>query len=369
MRTTTFAAVLREPDGRYEIEQLQLDTLQPDEVLVRVVAAGMCHSDSSARRPGQSLPAVLGHEGAGLVEQVGEGVHTLDVGDHVILTFDSCRSCALCRDSSPHLCTSFFDLNGKTKQVGARARAWDQSGDPVSASWFGQSSFATHAVVKAANAVRVSQSLPLEVLAPLGCGVQTGAGAVLNGLQVPEDGRLAVLGTGAVGLAAVMAAKIAGAAEILAVDINPQRLALAKELGATTTYQIDSTAEPEQWRSEIGSWQFILDTTGVPALISAALRCLEPRGALGLVSAAAPLTISPRDLAGRTLTLLVEGNADPQLFIPELVRHWQEGRLPLEKLIRTYPLSEINRAESDAKSGITVKPVLLPDSSSEEQLT
>jgi aryl-alcohol dehydrogenase len=358
--TTVAAAVLREPEGTYDIEDLNLDTPLDDEVLVRILAAGMCASDSGARRPGQNLPAVLGHEGAGIVVQVGASVEGLTVGDHVILSFDFCGHCPQCLNGSPHACVDFFALNGKTVREGSRIKSRDRDGNAVSTSWFGQSSFATHSVVRAVNAIRVSPSVPLEVLAPLGCGVQTGAGAVLNGLRVPQGASFAVLGAGAVGLAAVMGATIAGASEILAVDLNPERLALARELGATKTLQLTPGGDPDEWRTQIGSWQYILDTTGSPSLISTAILCLEPGGTCGLVSAAQPLTISPRDLAGRRLTLLVEGNADPQVFIPQLVSHWQAGRLPVEKLIKTYPLSEINQAEQDARTGVTVKPVLIP---------
>jgi aryl-alcohol dehydrogenase len=342
------------------MEELKLDSPSADEVLVRIVAAGMCASDAAARRPGQELPAVLGHEGAGVVVAVGTDVEELTAGDHVILSFDFCGACPQCESGSPHLCTTFFELNGKTGRTCSRVKARDPDGDAVSVSWFGQSSFATHALVRATNAIRVNQELPLEMLAPLGCGVQTGAGAVLNGLRVAEGDSIAILGVGAVGLAAVMGAKIAGASRVLAVDLNPERLAVAQELGATQTLELGVGAGPDDWATGIGSWQYILDTTGSPPLINAALNCLEPGGTLGLVSAAHQIPLSPRALAGRHMTLLVEGNADPQLFIPELVSHWQAGRLPLEKIIKTYPLSEINQAEHDAKSGATIKPVLLP---------
>jgi aryl-alcohol dehydrogenase len=172
---------------------------------------------------------------------------------------------------------------------------------------------------------------------------------------------VAIVGAGAVGLAAVMASKILGCTEILAADINPQRLAVARDLGATAVAELDPTASPQQWQEQIGVRTHMVDTTGAPELINVQIRCLEAEGTLGLVSAAQPLLISPRDLARRKLTLLVEGNANPQTFIPELIDHWRQGRLPIEKLIRSYALSDINQAEADASNGQTIKPVLLPN--------
>lgn len=236
----------------------------------------------------------------------------------------------------------------------------DGDGKPVAGRWFGQSSFATHALVDAKNAVVVDPSLPLPMLAPLACGVQTGAGAILEALDIrPGDG-VVITGTGAVGLSAVMAANAVGAGPIVAVDINAGRLALASEFGATHT--IDGAAGDLTAQIAATGVRYGLDTTGLPPVITAVVDALPARGVLGLVGVQqGDLVLAPTALAaGKTLTGILEGSVDPQTFIPRLIALWQAGRLPFDRLVTTVPLSQINTAEQRALAGEIVKPVLIP---------
>ena len=228
------AAVLRKRGGPLKIEPLEIEGPRDDEVLVRLVASGVCHTDIGFVDDWSEsdTPVVLGHEGAGVVERTGPGVNGVAIGDHAVLSYQSCGRCRSCQRGRPTDCDHFFEINfGFARLDGSNAYA--RSG--VLGHFFGQSSFATHALATVRNIVKVSPELPLALLAPLGCGLQTGAGSVMNSLAVPAGAGIAVFGTGAVGLAAVMAARIAGASPIIGVDMKPKRLELARQLGATHT--------------------------------------------------------------------------------------------------------------------------------------
>jgi aryl-alcohol dehydrogenase len=357
------AAVLRERTGPLRVEELELDEPEPGEALVRIVGTGVCRTDFVPRhRDVFPVPIVPGHEGAGVVEAVGPAVGRMAVGDHVVLSFDSCGWCPRCRGGEPSHCDDFFSRNLFGRRSDGSTALTDSRGDPVMGRWFGQSSFATHSVATERNMVVVDRSLPLELMAPLGCGIQTGAGAVFVGMAVGAGSSIVIFGTGAVGLAAVMAARVAGASEIIAVDLQAKRRELALELGATRT--IDG-ADPDigalvtDWT---GGADFALDTTGIPQVVTTALISLHTRGVCGLVgSGVENLVIPPRALmTGRTLRYLMEGDADPQRLIPTLAALWQKGRFPFDRLIRTYALDAVDTAEQDSTSGATVKPVLLP---------
>lgn len=359
------AAVLRAYDGPFAVEEVALESGPADgEILVRVAGSGMCRTDLAVRRSaGRSpLPAVLGHEGSGVVVETGGPDTGLSAGDHVVLSFDSCGRCRNCRGAAPAYCDSFASLNLFGGRAENASRFTDAAGGALAPRWFGQSSFAGYAMVPARNAVRVDPSLPLELLGPLGCGFLTGAGAVLHSFGVGAGDTVAVLGAGAVGLAAVMAATAAGAVTV-AVDRHPQRLALAERLGATA---VDAAAPglPARIRQLTdGGAQYALDTTGSQRLINDALRALRPRGHLGLVArlhSALPLEVGALD-RGRRISHICEGDAVPGLLVPRLIGLWRAGRFPFDELIRTYPLSAVNEAERDCDEGRVVKPVLIPD--------
>ncbi|MFF2230473.1 NAD(P)-dependent alcohol dehydrogenase [Streptomyces anulatus] len=358
------AAVLRGYEDPFAVEEVILNAGPADgEILVRIAGCGLCRTDLAVRHSaGRSpLPAVLGHEGAGVVVETGGPDTGLGPGDHVVLSFDFCGRCRSCLGGSPAYCDRFAALNlfgGRTENA---ARFTDGAGEALAPRWFGQSSFAEYAMVPARNAVRVDASLPLELLGPLGCGFLTGAGAVLHSFGAGPGDTVAVFGAGAVGLAAVMAATAAGAL-VVAVDRHPERLARAERFHAVPLDAATAGLPGRIQRLTGGGAQYALDTTGSARLINDALRSLRPTGHLGLVArlrTALPLEPGTLD-RGRRISHICEGDAVPALLIPRLTGLWRAGRFPFDQLIRTYPLAEINEAERDCDAGRVVKPVLIP---------
>lgn len=357
------AAVLRAHDEPYRLEEVTLGALAANEVLVRVVGVGMCHTDMLLRNPAMATavgPAILGHEGSGVVEAVGSAVTRTRVGDHVLMSFDSCGWCSSCLGGAPAYCVEFMPRNVSGRRVDGTASATSTTGETIANRWFGQSSFAEYSVATERNIVVIEKDLPLEMLGPLGCGLQTGAGAVLNEMKLAPGQSIAVFGAGAVGLSAVMAAKLSGAAEIVVVDLHQSRLDLALELGATRVVRGDA----DDVRAEIVGvglgMDFTFDTTAVSAVMTTAIEALAPRGTAVLVGAGGgDLAVAPSLLSGRYVTYVLEGSSIPQLFLPKLISYWKQGLFPFEKLVRTYDLEDINQAEADSLSGITIKPVFL----------
>lgn len=300
------------------------------------------------------FPVILGHEGAGVVEALGAQVGDLSVGDHVLLSFHSCGACPACHDHQPGYCSDFVQRNFLGLRDAGEGTV-RRGGHPIGSNIFGQSAFASHALAHRDNVVRIEPDLPLDLLAPLGCGVQTGAGTVLETLNVQRGQSIAIMGAGAVGLSALMAATIAGAARVAMLDRHPHRLDLARELGATQTAGELGSLE--------GLFDYIVDTTGVPILLSQAIAMLAPRGTLALVGAypRGGLTIDPSAIMsmGRRIVGVVEGGVDPQRFIPRLIGYYRDGRLPLEKLVRHYPFARIEDAFAASERGEVVKPVVV----------
>lgn len=360
------AAVLRAADAPYTIERVELADPGPGEIVVRIAGVGMCHTDLLGRVPGDLVakPVILGHEGSGVVEAVGPDVAGVTEGDHVVMSFDSCGSCANCRDAVPGACPRMAALNMIAVPLDGRPRATDAGGNAVGNRWFGQSSFASHALGTVRNVVPVTEDVPIEKLGPLGCGVQTGAASVLISLGVRAGDSIAVFGAGAVGLAAVMAAKVAGATTIVAVDLNDARLDLARELGATHT--VDGADDDIAGRIRALSGgegvQYSFDTTAVPSVVATAVAALRTTGVCGLVGVGSEeYRLDPNLLLmGRTVKGIIEGDAVPHTFIPKMIDLWRRDLFPFDRLIATYPLDRINEAEADAASGKVVKPVLLP---------
>ena len=359
------AAVLRAHDGPFRLERLTLDPPGQSEVLVRIVAVGVCHTDASVRSAElpTPLPVVLGHEGAGIVEAIGPGVTKVAPGDPVVLTFNSCGQCGGCHSGHPAACDGSFPLNF----MGARpdgSHALHDFDAPLNDRFFAQSSFATHAIAVERNVVKVPADAPLELLGPLGCGIQTGAGSVLNALKVEPGASIAIFGTGAVGMAAVMAAKVAAAGIIVAVDLVPSRLALARELGATHAIDGRDGDLLEQIRAITGGGlHYALDTTGNTRVIRTAVDALGPRGVCGIVGATRPddeLKLDTINLmsASKTLRGIVEGDSVPDLFIPKLVALHAQGRFPFDRLVRFYAFDQIDQAFADSASGETIKPIV-----------
>ena len=358
------AAVLRDGDAPYSLERIELGGPGAGEVLVRIAAVGMCHSDALLRSQafGAKLPIIPGHEGAGIVESVGAAVDGVKRGDHVVLTFDSCGLCRNCTENRPALCTAGRERNMVGWKADGSSTATGTDGAPIGSRWFAQSSFATHAIATSRNVVVVDDKLPLHVLAPLGCGIQTGAGAVLNSLDVQPGSSLAVFGAGAVGLAAVLAGAVAGAETIVVVDLHPERRELAVEFGATHVLDGAKDDIARQVRKLTnGGADYAIDATGVPRVAETAIASTRVGGACALAGVlTGPLSLKPMALTGKSVTGVLEGDSVPQDFIPRLIDLWSAGRLPIERFIEQFPLSAINDAEEASLSGRVVKPVLIP---------
>jgi len=357
------AAVVKEK-GAFSVEVMDLSTPQPDEVLVKIVATGMCHTDLAVRDQHipLPLPIVLGHEGAGVVVEVGTNVSNVAVGDHVVLTFGSCGKCESCLNGKPAYCIEFMGYNVSTRRPDGSC-THHQHGNPVGASFFYQSSFATHAIAHKRNVVKVPADLPLEILAPLGCGVQTGAGAVFNCVNANPGSSIAIFGIGAVGLSAVMAAKVAGCKIIIAVDVKPERLALASELGATHVINgSDANAVEAIGQIKAGGVDYSIEASGVPSVMTQAVESLSGTGTAVL------LGVAPHDakvcfnagtlLGGRTIRCSIEGDSVPEVFIPKLVDLYRSGRFPFDRMSKYYEFDQINQAAADSESGSTIKPII-----------
>ncbi|MEJ2407776.1 MAG: NAD(P)-dependent alcohol dehydrogenase [Novosphingobium sp.] len=351
------AAVTDAPGGPMHLEELHMDPPGPGQVRVRVAVCGVCHTDMVMREGALPVPfpVVLGHEGAGTVEAVGPDVISVAPGDTVLMSFASCGACPSCADHEPGYCAEFFERNFLGTVPPGQGGIW-RGEQRIGSEIFGQSAFATYALAHEGNVVKIAPDLPLNLLAPLGCSIQTGAGTVLNSIGLRSGQSIAIFGAGAVGLSAVMAARIAGAERIVLLDRHLPRLDIGKELGATET-----VAAVEEVS---GAFDCIVDTTGVAALLGSAVDMLAQRGTLALVGAYSPDAILQFGAAaimsmGRRVIGVVEGGSDPQRFIPELIQHFRAGRLPLDKLVRTYPFAQIEQAIQDSKSGAVIKPVLV----------
>lgn len=356
------AAVLRAADQPYRIEEVELAAPGPDQILVRIVATGFCHSDAIPRHTTRTgpLPLITGHEGAGVVEAVGADVSGVVVGDHVLLSYDSCGTCARCRADEPYFCVRFGELNLVGTPLPAPS-AVDSSGQPVRSRWFGQSSFATHVIASARNFVVVDRSLPLDVLCPLGCGIQTGAGTVANIFRPKPGQSLIVFGVGGVGMAAIMAARALGGGTIIAVDLKENRLETAKRCGATHAFAANAADLAAQIAAVApDGLDFGFDTTGRLDVLLQAMRAVRQGGMCAQVGGGDDLVIPASLLNGRLLTRVIEGNAVPQRFIPWLIDLWRQGKLPVELISRTYTLPEINAAEEASADGSVIKPIVLP---------
>lgn len=366
MSTTTRAAVVESGGAPFTLADVELDEPGPGEALVRMVATGLCHTDLGVASGGLPfpLPGVLGHEGAGVVEAVGPNVTGVAPGDHVVLSFTSCGGCHNCRDGHPAYCATWLPLNliGGRRADGTSTISRD--GAPLGGHFFGQSSFAERALVDERSLVKVDPDVPLESIAPLGCGVQTGVGAVWNVLKPRAGSTLVVLGAGAVGLSAVMAAAMTPAARVIAVDRVGERLSLAKELGATHTVNAGE-ADVEDAIAQLTDGQGadgVIETTGSVAVLRKGVDALAARGTLVVVGAPPFGTEVALDvnglLSGKRIVGLTLGDSETQTVIPALVQLVKEGRLPLHRLISTYPFADIDQAVRDMSAGKTIKPVL-----------
>lgn len=366
MTQTVMQAAIFRPDAKQaRIEAVTMADLRDDEVLVRLVATGICHTDLTCRDGMMPLPrpVILGHEGAGIVERVGSEVDMVQPGDKVVLTFLPCGRCDNCHAGVPAYCHQFMPGNFTGRRLDG-STALQCGHDDVSAHFFGQSSFATYSVANMRNAIKVRDDAPLELLGPLGCGVQTGAGAVMNVLQPQPGQSLIIFGAGGVGLSALMAGRVEGCGTIIVVEPNADRRALALDLGASAALDPADGNVPDQVRALLPQGiDHAFDTSGIPAVIAQAIEMLGPRGKIALVTANrldAMLQVPLLALPGRGITIrgVNMGDSVPHQFIPRLVDLIVEGRFPIEKLVRFYNFDAINQALEDQEAGLAVKPIL-----------
>jgi aryl-alcohol dehydrogenase len=360
-------AVVREPGGPFLLEPVELAGPRPDEVLVEIVAAGMCHTDLLVRdsRP-DSLPAVLGHEGAGIVRETGSEVRGVAPGDSVVLSFPSCGSCRRCLTGRSAYCDIIAELKFGCRRRDGSVATTDAHDRPVGDHFFGQSSFGTLAVASARSVVKVPADVDLRIAGPLACGVQTGAGTILDVLRVGPGSSVAVFGAGSVGLCAVMAAQLAGATTIIAVNRRASRLSLAAELGATHLVSPTDSDPLEAILDATGGRgvQFAFETTGDLEVFGTAVRSLDSLGTCAYVGTAAPTAAGPFPLLhamtrGLTVRGVLQGDSTPSQSIPRLLELHRRGRLPFDRLLTFYRLDEINQAAADSVDADVVKPVLL----------
>lgn len=362
------AAVLNQMGAAFSLVDITVSEPAADEVLVEVAGVGVCHTDIAVQHGHLPFPcpAVLGHEGSGMVVAVGADVRSVAVGDKVALSFNSCHGCPRCSIGEPAYCHNFLQFNfGGSRPDGTSGLQTD--GTKLAGNFFGQSSFATHALAHERNVVKLPEDAPVELVGPLGCGVQTGAGAIMNSLDVQPNSTVVITGAGSVGLSALMAAMVREAATIIVVEPHQSRRDLATELGATHVVDPAAGDLTEQIRAIVPTGvDYALDTTAVVPVVEALLASLGVRGALGLVGVPAdPETqvsvgLFQAPLLGLTIRGIVEGDSDPKTFIPYLYDLYCQGKFPFDKLITTMPLSEINNAIEAQHRGEAVKVVLTP---------
>ena len=368
------AAVLREI-GRptpYEqsrplaIEDVELDAPGPGEVLVRIRAAGLCHSDLSVidgNRP-RPLPMVLGHEAAGVVEQVGEGVTSLARGDHVVAAFvPSCGHCGPCAASRPALCEPGFSANSAGTLLSGSRRLHDAQGDVHH--HLGVSGFADHAVLAANSLVRVPADLPFAEAALFGCAVITGVGAVVNTAAMPRGSTVAVVGLGGVGLASLLAARMLEAPHIVAIDMNDAKLAVARQFGATATVNAADPQAAEQARDLTGGGvAFAFEMAGAARALELAYRITRRGGTTVSAGLSHPdqrfsllhlgLVAEERTLKGSYL-----GSCVPSRDIPRYIDWYRAGKLPVNRLLsERIRLEDINGAFDRLAAGASIRQVV-----------
>jgi aryl-alcohol dehydrogenase len=359
MNLKIIAAITHAQGEDFSLGEVEISEPKANEVLIKIVATGVCHTDAVARDAGMSpFPAILGHEGSGIVEKVGSSVTSLEKGDHVVIAFASCGQCDNCLSGHPSYCNRFLELNFGGKMEDGTHRL-HQHNHGLS-TFFGQSSFGTYAIANERNVVKVDKDVDLALLGPLGCGIQTGSGAVLNVLKPDFGSSIAIFGCGAVGLSALMAAKIVGCETIIAVDIHQNRLELAKELGATyvlNSKELDVVKEIHSITG--GGVDYAVEATGVPAVVNQSIEACRMLGKIASIGITPSMEINFPSLSlGKTLIGVIEGDSVPRLFIPKLVEYYKKGLFPFDKFVKLYNFDQINEAFKDSEMGVSIKPIL-----------
>ncbi|MGY1857696.1 NAD(P)-dependent alcohol dehydrogenase [Modestobacter sp. SYSU DS0290] len=359
------AAIVEQPDAPFVVRDVELDEPGPGEVLVRVTATGFCHTDGLARE-GQMpfpLPGVLGHEGAGTVVAVGDGVTNVREGQAVVMGWPWCGHCRNCLDGEPRYCLNLGELAFSGHRPAGTSGLRTAGGDALAGAFFGQSSFATHSLATATSLVPIPDGLPVDLMGPLACGLATGAGAVFHTARPMPGSSLVVYGVGTVGLAAVMAARNSAASTIIAVDRHASRLQLARELGATEVVDAGET-DPVQAVADIcgGPADFALECTGIVPVVRQAIDSVGMRGQAILIGGAPAGAEFSADhmstLWGKSIVGTLGGSGRSERLIGALMDLYAAGRFPIDCLVERFPLERIGEAMEASYSGAVVKPVI-----------
>ncbi|GLI76564.1 hypothetical protein PoHVEF18_004837 [Penicillium ochrochloron] len=373
----TKAFVVDSPKSPFVLQDVVLDEVRENEVLVEMKYTGLCHTDIVVQNgaiPVGDYPAVLGHEGAGIVRRVGSGVKdkSLSEGDRVFLSFTTCHNCTPCQEGRHGFCNRFTEINfGGVRGISAADSPISSvDGKAIRGQFFGQSSMSKLAIVPETSIVKSPadsgvMDADMASLAPLGCGYLTGAGTVLNVLKPKSTSRLAVLGMGAVGLAALMAARAQGVETVIAVDIVDAKLELAASLGASHTLNTKMVPDLAQGLHELfpGGLDQIIDTTGVVPLMQSSIKALGHEGTLAIVGVAptgASLSIDPLEfmINCKRIVGAIEGSSNPATLLPQLISWYKEGKFPVDKLAKVYDADCLEQALEDLHAGKVIKPVL-----------
>ncbi|KZT53786.1 alcohol dehydrogenase [Calocera cornea HHB12733] len=369
--TTTDALVIPRIGGGFHLAPITLAPLQADEVRVEMYASGICHTDLSVEHgylPVGGFPIVVGHEGSGVVKATGSAVTHVAPGDRVLLSFTSCGGCPSCLAHHTAYCETFHLVNFGSQRADRSPRAHDADGERVEMGFFGQSSLARDAVVLGPSCVPV-QGLTEEemrLLAPLGCGLMTGAGTVDNIFRARAPGSIAIFGIGGVGFGAIFASKTLGLSPIIAVDIDPRRLALAQSLGATHVVNSTHCADPAaEVRALAGGYgvSYSVETTANATVKMQAIRCVAKLGKVGIVGTTGDdrvdVDVEWLIKSGASIMGVAMGDAYTPEYIPKLVGEYRAGRFPLDKLVRFFRPEEMAEAVRQMLEGETVKPVIV----------
>jgi aryl-alcohol dehydrogenase len=374
MPTTTEAWVAR-PNSELNLETVSYPSLADDEVFVDIVAAAVCHSDIKAADGTFHLkpPLILGHEGAGRVREVGKNVTYVRPGDAVILAFASCGVCRRCKVGKEPYCDALFHLNFATTRQDGGAVVQDEKGEAVHGQFFGQSSMSRLALVRERSCVKVDDASDkeLRLFASLGCGVQTGAGAILNVARPEEGASIAVFGGGAVGLSAIMAARLTKPAVIVLVDNSDAKLEMIpKQLLKGVTVVNSRELSHDELVAKLKSLtpnnrglDYALDGVGHEAVLNAAYESLDKMGTV-LVVGGSP-TAQPKYRVERSLVngIMIrgthQGDSVPRIMIPSLIQMWRDGSFPFDQLLTQFKFEDLHKALDEMHAGKVIKPLLV----------
>lgn len=371
MPTKTQALVLDNVGAEFQLRDIQVDDPLEDEVLVRMISSGICHSDLGVQNGniglGPVFPCILGHEGAGVIAKLGAGVTGLEVGDQVLLSFNFCGKCRICNLGRPASCTAWGGLNfGFMRSDGGLNVGVQSNGEPVRGVFFGQSSFAGYTLASPRSCVKVAKDVDITYLGPLGCGIQTGAGTVLNVLKPKVSDRVAIWGLGGVGISALLATKALGVKTIIAIDLLSSRLDLALELGASHAINGADKDILEQIAkiTDGDMLDYVVEATGIVPCMRMAWDSLAIFGTLAQIGmpkdgTEAPIQVVPGVAMQKTWLGILEGDAYPPEFIPKLVEMVAAGTMPVEKISRLFPISKFQDAIDAMKQGTVMKPILV----------